>query len=145
MLLIAELQGALAVCLHDESRAVGGLLHLRFMGGTGRPGEVTDNSLSSVLLVLDRFKRAVLGNVAKRDEVQARIIGHALPPEAGEPSASLMDLIKADFADDKTVCGTQMLRRAESVRVCFQPFAGRVWICGPADSRSDLRARSQAG
>ena len=102
MLMIADLHGALALCLHDEGRAVGGLLHLRFMGGTGRPSDVTDNTLSSVLVVLDRFKRAVLGNAARGDEVQARILAHALPPtDAGEPSASLVDLIQADLADGK--------------------------------------------
>ena len=50
LLLIADLHGALALCLHDEGRGIGGLLHLRFMGGTGRPSDVTDNTLSSVLV-----------------------------------------------------------------------------------------------
>jgi chemotaxis receptor (MCP) glutamine deamidase CheD len=146
MLLIADLNGALALCLHDEARRVGGLLHLRFMGGTGRPSDVTDNTLSSVLVVLDRFKRAVLGNAAHGDDVQARILAHALPPtDAGEPSASLVDLIKADLADGKIVCGTQTTRRTEALRVCFQPFEGRVWICGPNDLRAAPRARSSAG
>jgi chemotaxis receptor (MCP) glutamine deamidase CheD len=139
MLMIAELHGALALCLHDESRGVGGLLHLKFMGGTGRPSDVTDNTLSSVLVVLDRFKRAVLGNSTKRDEIQARILAHALPPnDTGEPSASLVDLIRADLADGKIACGTQTMRRTESLRVCFQPFEGRVWICGP----NNLRAKA---
>ena len=57
VLLTAEIYGALALCLHDEGRGVGGLLHLRFIGGTGIPSDVTDNTLSSVLVVLDRFKR----------------------------------------------------------------------------------------
>ena len=115
MLMIADLHGALALCLHDEGRGVGGLLHLRFMGGTGRPSDVTDNTLSSVLVVLDRFKRAVLGNAARGDEVQARILAHALPPtDAGEPSASLVDLIQADLADGKIACGTQTTRRTEA-------------------------------
>lgn len=132
MLLVAELHGALALCLHDEARGVGGLLHLKFMGDTGRPSDVTDNTLSSVLVVLDRFKRAVLGNASKHDDIQARILAHALPPTGvGEPSASLVDLIKADLADGKIACGTQTMRRVESLRVCFQPFEGRVWICGP--------------
>ena len=142
MLLIADLHGALALCLHDEGRGVGGLLHLKFMGGTGRPSDVTDNTLSSVLVVLDKFKRAVLGNSARRDEVQARILAHALPPtDAGEPSASLVDLIQADLADGKIACGSQTMRRTEGVRVCFQPFEGRVWICGPNDLRSAGRAQ----
>jgi len=137
VLLIAELHGALALCLHDEGRGVGGLLHLRFVGGSGRPSDVTDNTLSSVLVVLDRFKRGVIGNSTRRDGIQARILAHALPPtEAGEPSASLVDLIRADLADGKIKCGTQMTRRAESVRVCFQPFEGRVWISRNHDTAS---------
>jgi hypothetical protein len=145
MLMIADLQGALALCLHDEGRGVGGLLHLRFMGGTGRPSDVTDNTLSGVLVVLDRFKRAVLGNTPRGDEVQARIHAHALPPtDAGEPSASLVDLIQADLADCKILCGTQTTRRTETVRVCFQPFEGRVWICGPGELRSTPRVRRSA-
>jgi hypothetical protein len=145
MLMIADLHGALALCLHDEGRAVGGLLHLRFMGGTGRPSDVTDNTLSSVLVVLDRFKRAVLGNASRGDEVQARILAHALPPtDADEPSASLVDLIRADLADGKIACGTQITRRTEVLRVCFQPFEGRAWICGPNDLRAAPRARRSA-
>jgi len=88
----------------------------------GRPGPV---------------KRGVLGNSAKRDEVQARILAHALPPAGvDEPSASLVDLLQADFADGKISCGTQTVRRVEPLRVCFQPFEGRVWICGPDDMRA---------
>jgi chemotaxis receptor (MCP) glutamine deamidase CheD len=132
MLLVAELHGALGLCLHDEGRGVGGLLHLKFMGGTGRPSDVTDNTLSSVLAVLDRFKRGVLGNGSKRDDIQARILAHALPPTAVEPSASLVDLIQADLADSKIYCGSQTIRRTETLRVCFQPFEGRVWVCGPS-------------
>jgi hypothetical protein len=146
MLMIADLHGALALCLHDEGRRVGGLLHLRFMGGTGRPSDVTDNTLSSVLVVLDRFKRAVLGNTTCGDDIHARILAHALPPtDAGEPSASLVDLIQADLADRKIACGTQTMRRTEALRVCFQPFEGRVWVCGPGDLRAAPRSRRSAG
>ena len=146
MLMIADLHGALALCLHDENRGVGGLLHLRFMGGSGRPSDVTDNTLSSVLVVLDRFKRAVHGHTTRSDQVQARIIAHALPPtDAGEPSATLVDLIKADLADGKIVCGTQTTRRNETLRVCFEPFEGRMWVCGPKDLRPARRALQPAG
>src|ERR1700722_13636744 len=111
MLLVAELHGALGLCLHDESRGVGGLLHLKFIGGNGRPSDVTDNTLSSVLQVLDRFKRAVLGssNLSKRDDIQARILAHALPPtDAPEPSASLVGLIHSNLRD------STILRRSQT-------------------------------
>ena len=146
MLMVAELHGAMALCLHDEERRVGGLLHLKFMGGTGRPSDVTDNTLSAVLVELDRFKRAVLGNSSKRDEIQARILAHALPPsEINEPSASLVDLIKADLADAKIACGIQTTRRIELLRVCFQPQEGRVWVCGPNTLATAPRQSSSSG
>ncbi len=141
MLMTAELRGALALCLHDEARGVGGLLHLSFLGGGGRPSDITDNTLSSILVVLDRFKRAVMGISPRRDDVQARIIAHALPPtDASEPRATLVDLIKADLAEGKIACGTQLMRRNEPVRVCFEPFEGRLWITGPTRLRSATQA-----
>jgi chemotaxis receptor (MCP) glutamine deamidase CheD len=135
VLLVTDLTDAMALCLHDEARGVGGLLHLRFSGGRGRPSNATDYELSSVLSILDRFTMEVLGNAAGTDEVQARILAHSLPSvAAGESGASLVDLIKAELVDGKIICGTQTLRRPEPVRVCFQPFDGRVWIRGPADA-----------
>jgi chemotaxis receptor (MCP) glutamine deamidase CheD len=146
LLMIADLEGSLALCLHDEGRSVGGLLHLRFSGNTGRPTDITDKTLSSVLVVLDKFKRAVMGNTRRMDDIQARILAHALPPKTDdEPSASLVDLIKADLADSRISCGAQMVRRTESVRVCFQPYEGRVWLAGPSDVRAVAKAQRSAG
>jgi hypothetical protein len=142
LLITATLNAALVLCMHDEERRVGGLWHLRFLGSTGRPADVTDNSLSSVLVVLDRFKRAVLGNTKGGDSVQARIIAHALPPtDASEPTASLVDLLKADLAEQKITCSTQITRRTDALRVCFQPFEGRAWVCGPDSLRGASRVR----
>jgi hypothetical protein len=61
--------------------------------------------------------------------------------DEGEPSASLVDLIQAELADGKIHCGTQTMRRTELVRVCFQPFQGRVWIAGPASLGAAAKAR----
>ena len=109
--------------------AVGRIVAFALCGHSGRPNDVTDNTLNSVLVVLDRFKRGVIGNSARRDDIQARIFAHALPKtDEDEPSASLVDLIRADLSDGKISCGTQITRRADPVRVCFQPVEGRVWI-----------------
>jgi chemotaxis receptor (MCP) glutamine deamidase CheD len=145
VILLAHLSGALALCLHDEGRGVGGLLHLRFTSGDGRPSDVTDNTLSSVLVVLDRFKKAVLGNHVRHDEIQARVLAHALPPTGhAEPTASIVDLIQADFADGKIHCGSQVVRRTEGLCVCFEPFQGRVWISGPNDRRHAAPKKQRA-
>lgn len=147
VILVATLSGALALCLHDEGRGLGGLLHLRFTSGDGRPSDVTDNTLSSVLVVLDRFKKAVLGNNFRSDEVQARVLAHGLPPTGvTEPTASIVDLVQADFADSKIHCGSQIVRRQDGLCVCFEPFHGRVWVSGPNDKRlsNALPARRRA-
>lgn len=144
VVLVANLYGALALCLHDETRGVGGLLHLRFVGGTGRPSDVTDNTLSSVLVVLDRFKRSVIGSQTRRDDVQARILAQAPPPTGDpEPTASLVDLLRADLADGRMSCGAQLTRSSEALRVSFQPLAGRVWISrNSASTRATPTARA---
>ena len=136
VILVANLKGAMGLCLHDEGRGVGGLLHLRYTSDDGRPADVTDNTLSSVLLVLDKFKKAVLGNSFRSDEVQARVLAHSMPPQVeSEPTATIVDLVQADFADSKIHCGSQIIRRADGIRVCFEPFQGRLWICGPEEDR----------
>jgi len=143
VLLTADLCAALAVCMHDERRAVGGLLHLPSSGAGASPKDLTDNTLSCVLIVLERFKRAVLGNAPRGDEVRVRIIAHA-PPSADPdlPSASLADLIKADLADAGFGCGTRVLPCAQPVRVHFEPFTGRVWLAGADDGKAGTFKRS---
>ena len=145
VILVAQLSGALGLCLHDEGRGVCGLLHLRYTSGDGRPADVTDTTLSSVLLVLDKFRRSVLGNHFRPDEVQARVIAHSLPPAVeAEPSATIVDLVQADFVDSKIQCGAQIIRREGGVRLCFEPFHGRVWVSGPEDRRGLAAQRHAA-
>lgn len=153
VLLTADLRGALALCLHDENRGFGGLLHLRLASSEGSVDELTDNMLSSILVVLDRFKRSVLGSAAAHwnagqadasasAAARAQILAHLKPASsAGGPSASLIDLIAADLADGRIVCRTRKLPAAEAVRVLFEPRSGRLWSAGPERTRT-LAARS---
>ena len=138
-----EISAESVLLVADEGRRAGGLLHLRFGGPNGCPGDVTDDALSAILTVLDNFKTAVLGAAPRLDDVQARILAHAPPPTGEcEPKVSLVELIRADFTDAKISCGTQTLRRIEPVRVFFQPFEGRVWISAPSDIRATQNRRS---
>ncbi|MFI4890253.1 MAG: hypothetical protein ACHQIL_06955 [Steroidobacterales bacterium] len=142
MLLFAELTDALALCVHDERRGVGGLLHLRFLGDSGRPSDATDIELSSLLVILDRFKAEVLGSAPPGDAVQARNLAHVSPSaDTDEEGASLVDLLKADLDDCRIICGTQSLRRPEPVVVSFQPCEGRVRICAPNEIPAEALCR----
>jgi chemotaxis receptor (MCP) glutamine deamidase CheD len=140
--LFAELSDALALCVHDEAHSVGGLLHLRFVGDEGRTSAATDQELCSLLRLLDGFKKDVLELSPPSSAVQARILAHASPSAAnGGVSATLVDLIKADLADGKIVCGTQTLQRTDPVHVCFQPREGRVRILALGPAPGPLKTR----
>jgi len=74
----------LALCLHDEGGR-GRLATLEIHGRHRASSDVTDNTLSSSLVVLDNSSERCLGHSTRRDEVQARILAHALPPtEVGD-------------------------------------------------------------
>lgn len=147
--LFAVLNDSLALCLHHEARGVGGLLHLHFVGGGGRPSDATDVEFSSLLGLLDRFKNEVIGQSGPSDAVQARILAHETPSAASEEGdASLVDLLKADLIDAGIACGSQTLRRTEPAYVCFQPGEGRVRLCAAGEmppSASPGRLQGSSG
>src|SRR5262249_51845277 len=52
--LVAELLSATAVCIYDAVEEAGALLHLRFIIRSTKPADVTDTTLATELLLLDR-------------------------------------------------------------------------------------------
>jgi hypothetical protein len=84
-LLCARLSGSFAVCISDEVHEAGALLHMQ----AGRPGrvndpELTDNTLSTDLLLLDRCIAELRGIEPQARHWQARFIAHADPNAGGE-------------------------------------------------------------
>jgi len=87
-----------------------------------------------------------MGESGPSDAIQARILAHEFPSAArDEPDASLVDLLQADLIDAGIACGSQTLRRAEPVCVCFQPGEGRVRLCAAAELPDRLQPRLQGG
>lgn len=141
--LTASLEEALALCLGDERRGLGGLLHLRCHHPGGRPPELTDNTLSAVLVALGRFKRAVLGAAPRREGVTAHLVVQTRAPEGSACSASLADLVRADLADEGIDCSLHVLRRNATVCVRFDPAVGRLWVAGADEARSPSAQRQR--
>jgi chemotaxis receptor (MCP) glutamine deamidase CheD len=84
-LLCAHLAGSFAVCISDEVFEAGALLHMQ----AGRPGkatdaELTDNTLSMDLLLLDRCLAELRAVEPQARHWQARFFGHADPNAGGE-------------------------------------------------------------
>ncbi len=120
------LSAAVAVCVSDDTQGVGGLLHLRFVPHSlSKPADLTDNTLSSDLLLLDRFCKELRSAGARKQSWRVQLIGH-IPVTDGmdTPAATLLDLLRAYFADSRLPVDCKELRRAGTVIVDFNPREG---------------------
>lgn len=131
-LLVAELHAALAICVHDDSQPAGGLLHLRYVATSNdRPLELTDNTLSSNLLLMDRFCKELRSAGARKQSWRVHIYGHTpTTPGMEGPAATVLDLATAYFADGRlpVECRETVAPVGLVVRLCAQQ--GRIQIAG---------------
>jgi len=128
--LMALLSASLAVCLHDDTQGVGGLLHLRYAATyEGRPVELTDNTLSSNLLLLDRFCKEMRGIGARKTSWRVRLVGH-IPRNSGMemPAASVIDLLRAYFADTRLPVECKEIKRDKGILLRFDSHSGRIVV-----------------
>jgi chemotaxis receptor (MCP) glutamine deamidase CheD len=141
LLLAADLQAALAICLHDDTQGVGGLLHLRYVAtGDQGPVDLTDNTLSSNVLLMDRFCKELRAAGARKHSWRVRIFAH-LPesPNMEKPAATVLDLLRAYFADSRRPVQCEEICRPLGVRIRFHAREGQIWLSG-GDAAPRLKA-----
>lgn len=130
--LTCELNAAVAVCIHDDTQGVGGMLHLRLApSGQEKPADLTDNTLSSDLLLLDRFCKELRAEGARKQSWRVRLIGHI--PNADHmdlPAATLFDLLRAYFADSRLPVECKEVRQGDRLLVQLDPREGHVRLQG---------------
>jgi chemotaxis receptor (MCP) glutamine deamidase CheD len=98
--LVAQLRSATAVCLYDAVEEAGALLHLRFIIRSNKPADVTDTTLATELLLLDRCIETLREAMPNARNLQAKIAAH-LPdnPDAQRACDSVLTLVR-HFLDD---------------------------------------------
>ena len=82
-ILITELRSAIAVCIYDAVEEAGALLHLRCILRGTNPVELTDTTLATELLLLDRCIEAIREVSPSARNLQSRIVVHL----TGHPDA----------------------------------------------------------
>lgn len=99
-ILIAELRSAIAVCVYDAVEEAGGLLHLRCIVRTPKPADVTDSTLATELLLLDRCVESMRELAPSARNLQARVVAH-LPdvPQARETFDTVLTMVQHFLAD----------------------------------------------
>lgn len=132
LLLVCEIRAALAVCVYDDTQGVGGLLHLRYVAtNNDQPLDLTDNTLSSDLLLMDRFCKELRSEGARKQSWRVSVFAHT-PQHAGMEgaAATVLDLVKAYFSDARLPVECRELQRDLGLLVRLHAREGRIWVTG---------------
>jgi chemotaxis receptor (MCP) glutamine deamidase CheD len=143
VLLVAHLQASLAINLYDDSQGVGGLLHLRYVATlNGKPMELTDNTLSSSVLLIDRFCKEMKKAGSRPQWWRARILAHSAAAETDEVAATVLDLVRAYFIDSPKLVSFQEFKKVPGVTIRTHAREGQLWISGLEVQPKVLRAKA---
>ena len=99
-ILITDLRSAIAICVYDAVEQAGALLHLRCIVRTPKPVDMTDITLATELLLLDRCVESVRELAPTARNLQARVVAH-LPdhPQAQETFDIVLTMVQHFLAD----------------------------------------------
>ncbi|MDQ2640177.1 MAG: hypothetical protein M3Y79_06325 [Pseudomonadota bacterium] len=124
LVLCAQLHGSFALCISDELEDAGALIHVQ----AGRPGRVgtnpdlTDNTLSTDLLLLDRCLQELREAEPRARHWQARFIAHADPAAGGYERLSALQAFVEVYLEDTGVRLTSAAVHDGPVRtLAFRP------------------------
>ena len=100
VILITELRSAIAVCVYDAVEEAGALLHLRFIQRGSNQGDITDTTLATELLLLDRCVESIKEVSPTARNLQSRIVVHlADDPSAHQTCDTVITMAKHFLAD----------------------------------------------
>lgn len=74
--LVTQLRSAIAVCVYDAVEEAGALLHLRCVVRVSKAADMTDTTLATELLLLDRCIESMREIAPTARNLQARIFAH---------------------------------------------------------------------
>jgi chemotaxis receptor (MCP) glutamine deamidase CheD len=105
-LLTTELSSAIAVCVYDAAEEAGAMLHLRCLLKASKPSDVTDTTLATELLLLDRCLESLRESAPAARHLQARIVVHVADDPAAHAAAETIVALVRHYLED---AGVQLL------------------------------------
>jgi chemotaxis receptor (MCP) glutamine deamidase CheD len=125
--LVAELRSATAVCIYDAVEEAGALLHLRFIIRNAKPADITDTTLATELLLLDRCIESVREAMPNARDLQAKIAAH-LPenPDAQRACDTVLTLVRHYLDDSGMTVVTSDVAAGPQRQLRFRPSMG--WL-----------------
>lgn len=128
LVLCAQLQSSFALCLYDEVQEGGALLHMQI----GRPGriadpELTDNTLSTNLLLLDKCIAELKLSDPRARHWLAKFVAHADEQRGGrELALGVQSFVEAYLEDVGIGLVSAAVHNDESLRLSFRPAMGQL-------------------
>src|SRR6478752_5279058 len=99
-ILVTELRSAIAVCVYDAVEEAGALLHLRCIVRSPKPVDMTDSTLATELLLLDRCVESMREVAPGARNLQARVVVHLSDhPEARETFDIVLTMVQHFLVD----------------------------------------------
>lgn len=139
VVLVARLESTFALCLYDAVLESGALVHLR-VGPPGRvqDPELTDTTLSTDLLLLDRCFAELRKSEPRAQHWQAKVVGQVQDtPGARERFDGVQSFLSAFLADTNVKLVSCEVHVAQAHELRFRPAMGHV--------RSEPLAASRLG
>jgi chemotaxis receptor (MCP) glutamine deamidase CheD len=103
VILITELRSAIAVCVYDAVEEAGALLHLRCIVRGANPVDVTDTTLATELLLLDRCVESIREVAPTARNLQSRIVVHLADHPGVHRTCDTVLAMAKDFLADSGV------------------------------------------
>jgi len=98
--LVTELRSAIAVCLYDAVEEAGALLHLRCIVRSPKPADVTDSTLATELLLLDRCIESLREMAPGARSLQAKVVAQVPDqPQAQETFDIVLTMVQHFLTD----------------------------------------------
>ena len=126
-ILITELRSAIAVCVYDAVEEAGALLHLRCIVRSPKPVDMTDSTLATELLLLDRCVESMREVAPTARNLQARVVAHLSDQPGAQDTFDIVLGMVQDFLADAGVRVLPLDVAAGQVRALrFRPSMG--WL-----------------
>ena len=128
LVLCAQLSSSLVVCLYDAVEEHGALLHLRLATpGQARDPNLTDNTLSSDLALLDRALRELTAASPRAQHWQAKLVAQTEDQASARVRCEgLQSFIGACLQDAGIKLVSSMAHVEPVVNVRFRPAMGQL-------------------
>lgn len=126
--LCAQLHNSLAVCLYDAVEEDGALLHVRFaLRNQSRDPNLTDNTLASDLILLDRALHELANANSRAQHWQGKLIAQSEDqPWARSRCEELQALVGTCLGDSGVTVISTTAHLEITVSVRFRPAMGQV-------------------